>query len=202
MRRSDAIITAGIGLVNGVVFYLVGGEIILKELGIKIPYLWLLPIVFPPLGVMVMYIVSLVAKRFFAILQLARFFLVGTLNTFVDFGVLNLLMAITGIFAGPFYVVFKGISFLTATINSYLWNKHWTFEKRKEVFAPGEYFKFLVVVTIGLLIHVSVSHLVVNVIGPQFGLSLKIWANVGAFIAVLTAWLWNFTGAKFLVFKK
>lgn len=197
MKKSDAIIAAIIGFINGTVFYGIS-----KVVEIEIPYLWLLPLVFPPLAVLVMFVVSLIGKRFLAILQVARFFLVGTLNTFVDLGILNGLILISGIAAGPFYSVFKGISFLIATLNSYLWNKHWTFGKRGEVFAPKEYSKFLIVVIIGFFINVGIASFVVNIIGPQFGMGTKMWANVGAFTAVLVAWIWNFLGSKFVVFKK
>jgi len=197
MKKSDAIITAVIGFINGVVFYGIS-----KVVEIEIPYIWLLPLVFPPLGVMGIFVVSLIGKRFLAILQAARFVLVGTLNTFIDLGVLNGFIWISGIAAGPWYSLFKGASFLVATINSYLWNKHWTFGKREEAFAPKEYSKFLIVVIIGFLINVGVASFVVIAIGPQFGLSEKIWANVGAFTATLIAWIWNFLGAKFIVFKK
>jgi putative flippase GtrA len=197
MKKSDALITATIGFINGTVFYGIS-----KVVEIEIPYLWLLPLIFPPLGVLVMFIVSLIGKRFLPILQAARFFLVGTLNTFVDLGVLNGLMWISGIYSGIFYSIFKGLSFLAASTNSYFWNKHWTFEKKEEVFAHQEYFKFLVIVSIGFLINVGIASFIVNVIGPQFGISEELWANVGAFVAVFFAWMWNFTGAKFIVFKK
>ena len=195
-KKSDLIIAAIIGFINGVVFYGIS-----KVVELKIPYLWLLPLVLPLVGVLVMFVVSFIGKRFLAILQVARFFLVGTLNTFVDLGVLNVLIWISGIATGPFYSLFKGISFLIATLNSYLWNKHWTFSKREEIFAPKEYSKFLIVLIIGFLINVGIASFVVNIIGPQFGMGAKMWANVGAFTAVLVAWVWNFFGSKFIVFK-
>jgi len=214
MKKSDAIITAIIGFINGAVFYgilkgmerelmAIAGDIpSLGLLPFVFPYLWLLPIVFPPLGVSAMFVASLIGKRFLAVLQMARFVLVGTLNTFIDLGVLSGLMFISGIYAGIGYSVFKGISFLIATVNSYLWNKHWTFVKREEIFAPGEFSKFLIITTIGLLINVSIASFVVNVIGSQLGVGPRLWGIVGAFTAVLVAWIWNFLGAKFIVFKK
>lgn len=196
-KKSDLIIAAMIGFINGVVFYGIS-----RVLEIKIPYLWLLPLVFPPLGALAMFVVSLIGKRFFAILQLARFLLVGTLNTFIDLGVLNALIWISGIATGPFFPLFKSISFLIATSNSYLWNKHWTFSKREEIFAQKEYSQFLIVTGIGYLLNVGISSFIVIIIGPQFGIEEKIWANVGTITAIFIAWTWNFTGAKFIVFKK
>jgi len=197
MKKSDAIIAAAIGFVNGIVFY---GMLTFGE--VKIPYLWLLPVVFPPIAVFAMFIVSLIGKKFLPILQAAKFFLVGTLNTFVDLAVLNLLMWIFGIVAGPFYSVFKAFSFLAATTNSYFWNRFWTFEKGKETIQFREYFKFLIITAIGLIINVSVASYAVNVIGPQYGFSEKIWASIGAIIAAFFAFIWNFSASKFIVFKK
>ena len=197
MKKTDIIIGPIIGLFIGTFFF-----IFLRTLQVNIPQSWLLIIVFPPLTLLGLFIASTIGKKFFAIYQMGKFVLVGALNTMVDLGVLNFLMWTFGIYTGIFYSVFKGLSFLLASTNSYLWNKHWTFEKREEAFVGQEYFKFLIIVSIGFLINVGIATFVVNVIGSQFGISEELWANVGAFIAILLAWIWNFGGAKFIVFKK
>jgi putative flippase GtrA len=196
MRRVDAILGALIGLLNGIFFYL-----ILKQIGKEFPYFQFLLIVFPFLGATGLFIASVVGKKLPIIFQAAKFFLVGTLNTFIDLGVLNFLIWLTGIARGVFYPIFKAISFLVAVTNSYFWNKYWTFEKRGEVPQPKEFLKFLVVTTIGLLINVGIASFIVNVIGPQFGITEKIWATFGAIIAAFFTFLWNFFGSKFIVFK-
>ncbi len=197
MRKTNVIISIVIGFLIGVFFF-----IIIKNIGIEIPYTWLLLIVFPLLALLGMFVVSFLGKKFLIIYQAGKFALVGALNTFIDLGVLNGLIWISGIVAGPFYSVFKGISFLIATLNSYFWNKHWTFKKGKKVFAPGEFSKFLVVTAIGLFINVGIASFVVNIIDPQFGVTEKMWATTGAFAATLIAWIWNFLTSKFIVFKK
>ncbi|MDP1538556.1 MAG: GtrA family protein [bacterium] len=208
MKKTDAIISLILGFLIGIFFF-----IVLKNIGIKIPYLWTLMIVFPSLSLLGMFIVSLLGKRFLIILQVGKFVLVGALNTFIDLGILNILIWISGIASGAWYSVFKGISFLIAVTNSYFWNKHWTFAHRasegsegkkenKVLFAPGEFSKFLVVTAIGLFIIVGIASFVENKIGPQFEISKTMWATIGAFTATLFAWIWNFTGAKFIVFKK
>jgi len=197
MRKIDGITAALIGFINGVFFFF-----ILKQMNIVSPYLILLPIIFPFLALFGMFVVSEIGKKLLFIFQLAKFFLVGTLNTFVDLGVLNILMAITRIYSGGIYPVFKGISFLVATTNSYFWNKYWTFEKKEEKPKPQEFLKFLIVTAVGLLLDVTVASIVVNIIGPQGGISVASWATVGAIAGAIFAFLWNFTGAKFIVFKK
>ncbi len=197
MRKIDIIISPIIGFLVGLFFF-----ISLRTLEMNIPYSWFLLIIFPPLTLFGLFVAFLIGKRVLAVYQMAKFVLTGALNTFVDLGVLNFLMWVFGIYAGFFYSLFKGISFLAASTNSYFWNKHWTFQKGEEVFASREYFKFLVIITIGFFINVTIASFVVNIIGPQFGIEAKIWANVGAFSAILIAWVWNFLGAKFIVFKK
>ena len=77
-----------------------------------------------------MFIAKSLALYFPLLLQLAKFIVVGVLNTLVDLGVLNLLILVTDVTLGPFYVIFKSISFIAAVSNSYVWNKYWTFESK------------------------------------------------------------------------
>ena len=196
MKKLDQILAAIIGFLDGVFFYF-----ILKTAEVEIPYTWSLPFALALLCIAGMYVASAIAAKIRIILQVARFFLVGTLNTFIDLGVLNIFIWISGIATGFFYSVFKSFSFLIATTNSYFWNKYWTFEKREKP-TSGEFFKFLVITFFGFLINVGVASFVVNIIGPQFGMGEKIWASVGAIVAAFFAFVWNFFASKFIVFKK
>lgn len=165
-------------------------------------FLKFLPLILPLFALLYILFGSLFKERFIGIFQFFKFALVGSLNTFIDFGVLNLLMWLSQIVAGWEYSVFKAISFTSATFNSYLWNKFWTFKKRETKVGAREFSHFYLATGIGFLINVGVASLVVNVIGPQFGISPLIWANVGAFVAVLCACIWNFSAYKFIIFKK
>lgn len=134
--------------------------------------------------------------------QAIKFILVGILNTLIDLGVLNLLIFASGISTGFAYSAFKGISFTAAVTNSYFLNKFWTFKSRGAGAAKKEFAQFFIVSFIGFGINVGIASLVVNVIGPQFGVGNKLWANVGAICATFAAMTWNFLGYKFIVFKK
>ncbi len=197
MRKIDVILGALIGFLNGAFFFF-----ILKEIFKEFPFAWTLPIIFAFLGAFGLFIASIIGKKILIIYQAAKFLLVGTLNTFIDIGILNILIGLTKIAKGRFYVLFKTISFVGATINSYIWNKYWTFEKKTEIPQTKEFLKFLIVTAVGLLINVGVASLVVNIIGPQLGLNERVWATVGAIIAAFSAFVWNFFGSKFIVFKK
>jgi len=162
---------------------------------------WALPIIFPFITLFCFWVASILGKKFLFIFQLAKFGLTGALNTFIDLGILSILMAIFGISAGWGYSLFKGLSFIGATTNSYFWNKFWTFEKKKSE-VKKEFLQFLVVSGIGFGINVGAASLVVNVVGPQFGLTGRVWGMLGAVVAAFCAMTWNFLGYKFMVFKK
>jgi putative flippase GtrA len=174
----------------------------LKTAEVKLPYVWALPFALAILCFVGMMAAFWIGQKIFILFQAAKFFLVGTLNTFIDLGVVYFLISITNIAKGPLYSLFAAISFLVATTNSYFWNKYWTFEKRKEAPSSQEFLKFLVITAIGLGINVGVASFVVNIIGPQFGLTEKIWAGIGKLVATFFAFVWNFLGSKFIVFKQ
>lgn len=188
---------------------LIAGELIallsfgiLKNFGIeqKLIY-WLLPILMPAFCLFCLYIAFVLKKTIPMIWQLAKFVLTGVLNTVIDLGILNLLMYEFNIFSGLFFSIFKGISFLGATTNSYFWNKFWTFDSKKKIHKK-EFTQFFFISGIGFLINIGTATIIVNAIGPQFSLSAKVWANFGAVIASFAGMTWNFLGYKFWVFKK
>lgn len=136
-----------------------------------------------------------------AIVQFFKFSVVGVLNTAIDLGVLNILIRVSGIAAGFYFSLFKSVSFLAAVINSYFWNKYWTF-KIVEKPKTGELFKFFSVNLVGLVINTGIASLIVNFIEAPVGISAKLWANIGALIAVGASLVWNFIGIKFVAFKR
>lgn len=205
MKKSDIIASLIIGEL--ISWFALG---ILKNLDVKIIGMetrilyFVLPIAFPLLSLAAIWFAYILGKRFLIIWQAAKFILVGVLNTFVDLGVLNVLIFISGLASGGAYSLFKGISFIVASCNSYFWNKFWTFEKKETGEDPKktEFTQFFAVSVGGFLINVGVASLVVNAVEPQFGFNPKVWANIGAIIATFLGMTWNFLGYKFIVFKK
>ena len=116
-------------------------------------------------------------------------------------GILNFLMWAFAITAGWGFSFFKAISFSIAAVNSYFWNRIWTFKAESKA-SGKEFLKFYIVTGIGFFLNVGIASLIVNVVGPQFGMAMKTWANIGAIIAVVCVAAWNFLGYKFIVFKK
>ncbi|PJA84120.1 MAG: hypothetical protein CO145_02235 [Candidatus Nealsonbacteria bacterium CG_4_9_14_3_um_filter_37_13] len=198
MKKIDIILALVIGEVIAWFFY---G--ILKNLGFEIRFLGLILVIFfPILALLGIWIAWLLGKKFLWIFQAAKFLLIGALATLVDLGVLNLLIWISGLAAGLPFSIFKGISFIVATCSKYLGDKFWAFEKMEKIGIGKEFNQFFIVTLIGLGINIGAASLIVNVAGPQFGLTEKIWANIGAILAAFVSAVWNFLAYKFIVFKK
>lgn len=174
------------------------------ELEISFYYFLILPVILPFLVVAGLFVADWLAKKIKVIKQFARFVLVGALNTFIDFGVIGLLLWISGIDAAKtigLYAFFKFISFSCASINSYFWNKSWTFGKGTK--AKGKEFAgFYLITGVGALINVGVATLALRALA-ETAVSGNLAAGVVApFVGVLCGFIWNFLGYKFFIFKK
>jgi putative flippase GtrA len=132
--------------------------------------------------------------------QFAKFAAVGSLNSFIYFGVLNLLIALTGIAKGAPYALFVLLGFLLSTTNSFFWNKFWTFHSGEKATA-GQAASFYLIAAGGALLNTGAASVVVNYINHP-GVSDNLWANFGALIGIGVSFLWNFLGYKYFVFVK
>ncbi len=134
--------------------------------------------------------------------QLVKFGFVGFLNTAVDFGVLNVLTRLFGIYAGGGVFFLNLVSFSAAVTNSYFWNKYWTFKAGKEGQSAVQFAEFLIVSIIGALINSGILFILTTYISSPAGLSPTLWLNVAKLSATAVSMAWNFVGYKFIVFKK
>jgi putative flippase GtrA len=177
--------------------------------------LWLVIVPFFLIIVPACLVISrLIARKIAVIWQLAKFVATGVLNVLVDFGVLSIEIIIfekyfhiqsTGLllslgFAITFYSLFKAISFTISNINSYFWNKYWTFDKRKD--NESEFVQFFIVSIVGFIVNVVVASFVFNGFSSHPALTAGQWALVGAACGSVAGLAWNFLGYKFIVFKE
>jgi len=132
-------------------------------------------------------------------IQFIKFIIVGFSNFIITFGILNLLMLLTGITSGFYYSIFISISFACGVINSYIWNKRWTFKKGNKL-EKKEFSKFLTITLITFVLNIVVASVLVNLVGPIGGISSYAWANISALATAGFATLINFFGYKYLVF--
>jgi len=140
-------------------------------------------------------------KNITGLIQIIKFGLIGVLNTVVDFAILNLLMWTFKMYSGPWIIVFNVASFSLAVVNSYIWNRFWTFKMKSRQDVPEEFVKFISVSLIGVVINSGIVYSITAFIDPVSGLSSELWANVAKVLATGVAMVWNFVGYKFWAFK-
>lgn len=146
-------------------------------------------------------IVYFFARRTPVLAQFGRFFIVGALNTLIDFGILNVLSRATGIAAG---LILGGVNvpgFLVAVVNSYFWNKLWVFKESAQNLLAA-FPKFFAVTLMGLLVNSGIVIFFTTYVAPSTALDPAIALNVGKALATVISLMVNFLGYKFFVFGK
>lgn len=162
-------------------------------------------VIFIPLGALaglgVFYFLAKYKNRV-GFFQLGKYGVIGVLNTLLNAGIYNFLIYTTDISAGITLDLFFVIAFIITVINSFFWNKYWSFGKTGIEMIKNEALKFFSVSAVVAIINFGILHLIVNIIGAPAGFDPKIWANVALAFTITTAFLGNFFGYKFIVFKK
>lgn len=115
---------------------------------------------------------------------------VGVLNTFIDAVVYFLLTHVTTIF-GVYQVAAKGISYAFGMINSFYWNRKWTFRSNGSVGRSAFLFTLTHIIALG-----------VNAGVMGFSLTLLHTPETLAFtLATGASFVWNFIMNKMVVFR-
>lgn len=152
--------------------------------------------------------------------QAAKFIVVGVINTFIDYLILNILIYVGFtaflMFSGQKFLIANIISVAVAMVNSFILNRQWAFSAEKGNIY-GQLIKFIVVTVIGMfVVHQIVFNLFYYQLGYIFDFIVRIAhyfnltflskdliiLNFSKALAILVSMVWNFTGYKFLVFKK
>jgi len=96
--------------------------------------------------------------------------------------------------AVPFFVA---ISSSIAIVNSFIWNRLWTFEIRGKEERMGQFRRFVAISVIGMILNVLISSTLANLI-PGHGQRGLAIATV---IATAVVAVWNFAGQRYYAFK-
>jgi len=163
------------------------------------------PLVF--IGFIVLCIAGMVVARIGGrilpiVYKFLKFGEAGGLNWLVDLGIVNLLIFMTGFSAGIYFAIFKGVSFIAASTNSFFWNKYWVFTGGKKQDEKKEIGKFAIATTMGMAVNIAIASAIAY-FGPHIlsGIIDKSWANIATIIGSLTAMIFNFVIYKIWVFK-
>jgi glycosyltransferase involved in cell wall biosynthesis/putative flippase GtrA len=130
--------------------------------------------------------------------QILKFGIIGIVNTLIDFGLFNLLVALTGIHSGWQVGLLNVVAVITAMTNSFLLNRQWTFYDRDRN-TGHSLLRFAVVSSIGILIN-SLAVAGVALFASSLPVSIYIILNVGKIIGALFSSTWNFIAYRNWVF--
>jgi putative flippase GtrA len=132
--------------------------------------------------------------------QFGKFVIVGTLNTGIDFGVLNLLSWKTGIYGGTRLAPMNVPGFLLALANSYMLHKYWTFDQQSRWSIGGEMGVFALVSAMGLCVNTALLVGLTRLMTPPSGFTPQLWENIAKATATIGSLVWNFVGYRYVVF--
>ncbi len=121
--------------------------------------------------------------------QFIKFALVGISSTVIDWGIYLVLTR----FLGIYYLMAKILSFSIAVINSYIWNRRWTF-RSNDPQKLREFIKFLIIAFVGVILNTLIMYIVVDFI--------RLSDIYGLFFASAIVMFWNFTANKYYTFKE
>jgi putative flippase GtrA len=124
------------------------------------------------------------------LVQAVKFGAVGILNTAIDLGLYFVLTRWLGL--GGLPVVAKSISYTAGILNSFLWNKFWTFQSRAGTWAT--LIPFILTALVGLGINAGTLQLCLK--------TFHLPELVALGLATLITLFWNFVISKFIIFKE
>lgn len=164
--------------------------------------IWWLYIILP----LADYIGYLVAAKLFAQLtglkQLARFGVTGLMNFSVDTGIVTALTEWYHIDPESKAVIpFLVISSTFAIINSYYWQRSWTFGQQNSA-SQKEFIGFVLVTVVGIAINTAIAFLSIQVISSMGVSNNAQLITLSKIVATIISLFWNFFGYKFFVFGK
>lgn len=142
------------------------------------------------------------------LMKFIKFMLIGVLNTFVDNGIFYLFISQSSMDKS----IAKAISYLLAMVNSYVWNKYWTFREKSDHHA-GQIVKFILVNLVSLGVNIWILNLsgewmvgIAKKGGASFSMNQDIRATgllaASLLLATPLSLLVNFLGNRLLVFKE
>lgn len=121
--------------------------------------------------------------------QFIKYVIVGFLNTGVFYGIYYIMLQL-----GFFYAISATVGTIAGIINSYFWNKYFTFKSKKK--SIRETLKFLIVYFVQYLSNLLIIHLCINYLGISAELAGIVAIGIGLFISYFGHKFWSFRNVK------
>jgi len=137
-------------------------------------------------------------------IRFVKFATVGAIGTVVDFSMFNLL----GVVFGMLPVYAQAISFATAVINNFLWNRHWTYPESRSKAVHHQMLQFVLVNIGGLLIRTPIVAGLEHPLGLlilRFGIKPNTADGIGENLALAAAigivMIWNYFANRYWTYN-
>src|SRR5260221_11514913 len=134
------------------------------------------------------------------LVQFIRFCVVGGLNTSVDVLVFNLLVWGLPTHDSGLLVVYNSLSYLIGAVNSFCWNKLWTFKQRSSA-TNDQLARFALVASLGIICNDTFLWLATTIL-TSLSLNSFLWINVAKVSAIAGSIAVSYVGMRFSVFNK
>ncbi len=134
------------------------------------------------------------------IIQLIRFGFVGGMNSFIDILTFNVLVGIFPTNDVYVLVFYNSLAYLTGSVNSFFWNKRWTFQQRSIV-TNDQLIRFVIVTGLGILCNDTFLWLATTIL-TSLSLNGFLWINVAKVSAIAGSVAVSYLGMRFSVFTK
>ena len=159
-----------------------------------------------------MQIIALARQNRKEFVRFLKFMVVGTIGAVVDFGILNALklaFRAYGVDLGMWHLLGRlavegnltlanTISFTTAVISNFTWNRLWTYPESRSKPLGGQLGQFFVVNIAGLAINLTV----LNALDPLFKPLLGFYSyNAAKAIATIIVMFWNYGVNRFWTYN-
>ncbi len=130
--------------------------------------------------------------------QLVRFCIVGVINASIDVLSLNILLLCFPTHDPNVLLLYNSIAFTLGAINSYLWNKYWTFRRRQGI-TGGELLRFATISVTGFLVSDAILWIAAQILHPLIA-NPTLWANASKLTAVCATAAVSYLGMRLWVF--
>ena len=117
--------------------------------------------------------------------QIAKFIFVGCINTAIYYGIYIIMIR-----RGFFFATAITVGTIAGVINSYFWNKFFTFRSHRKSIA--EIVKFITVYVVQYVSNIAIVHVCITHFNISEALSGLIAVFVGVFISFLGHRFWSF----------
>jgi putative flippase GtrA len=127
-----------------------------------------------------------VLKERLSINQFAKFIFIGVFNTALNYGTFFVLLGYTS------YLISLVIAHVIGVLNSFIWNKYWTFGSKE--LRLDEFIKFNLLYSIYFIFNAAILIIMVD--------NLHFTPQMGQLIALPTLTIISFAGQKYWSFKR